>query len=220
MNLPLLFPRVCRCRIMRWPVVGSVLAWAVIFATGASATDRMWTSSMGSQIEATYVAKVGREHWLLEKTGRIIKLTADKLSPPDVKFLEATPVASDDWVTSGKIVSVTTADPAVAGTVEVLVGTKIPSFNVDKMELDEALRMLSDVIEKNDPLHRRVEFRLDPDFARQPASVSIRNLTGVRVLSFMFGGQSGPVSATISAGRVDLGPYRGPPPTLPVTPKK
>lgn len=174
---------------------------------------------MGSQIEATYVAKVGREHWLLEKTGRIIKLTLDKLSPTDAKFLEAIPVASDDWVTSGKIVSVATADPAVVETVEALVGTKIPSFSVDKVGLDEALRMLSDAIEQNDPLHRRVEFRLDPDFARQPASVSIRNLTGVRVLSFMFGGQSGPVAATIGAGRVDLASYRGPPPTLPVTQK-
>lgn len=182
-------------------MAGLVMA-SVFFLPEADAKDRVWTSSTGSQIEASYVARVGGEHWLLEKSGRIIKLTADKFSPADAKLLETTPVGADDWLSTGRVIAVTTNDPAVLEALELLLATKIPAFTTTQVGLEDALAQLSAAIEQQDPRRRRVAFRLDPKFASRPVSVSTRNLTAVRVLNFIFNGQSSPVFATFTAGGV------------------
>ncbi len=199
--------------IVRRPVMAGVLVWASLLAGGLIANDRMWTSAMGSQIEATYVAKVGQDYWLREKGGRIIKLTREQLSPADAKFLEAVPVASDDWIASGHVLSITTRDPALLDTLEALVATNIPDFSVDKLELDEALSRLSAAIEQNDPKHRRIEFHLDAAVTnRRPVGVKTRNMSGIRVVELMVDGQgpTGQVSGSLSAGRIELAAYQRP----------
>ena len=152
------------------------------------------------------MARVGKEHWLLEKNGRILKLTADKFSPADAKQLEATPTGGDDWFSTGRVVAVTTKDPAVLETWEALLATKIPTFNLKQMGMVEALVQLSVAIEQYDPKHRRVEFHLDPRFSTRAESVSTRNLTAARVLSFVVNSQPEPVFITITAGRITLSP--------------
>ncbi|GEM_PF-5821780 len=191
-------------RWVRQAALAAAFLWAVLSPPSALAKERIWTSATGSQIEATYVARVGQQHWLLEKSGRILKLTLDKFSPTDAKLLDATPVSIDEWLSNGRVIAVTTKDEAVAETLEALIATRIPAFSVTQLGLEEALGQLTAAIEQHDPKHRRVEFHLDPDFATRPASVSTRNLTAVRVLNFVFNGQPGPVFATISAGRITL----------------
>lgn len=198
-------------RWVRQAALAAAVVWAVLSPPSAMAKERIWTSTTGSQIEATYVARVGQEHWLLEKSGRILKLTGDKFSPADAKLLDATPVSTNEWLSNGRVIAVTTKDEAVAETLEALLATRITAFSATQLGLDEALGQLTAAIERHDPKHRRVEFHLDPDFATRPASVSTRNLTAVRVLNFVFNGQSGPVFATISAGRITLSSKPTPP---------
>jgi len=159
---------------------------------------RLWTSAVGTTIEAEYVATINGQLWLMGAEGRLIKVVPEQLAEAE-RGLPAKEVERGQAPVANQL-------PAdVVSTLEILARTEIPTYHVNRMPLQAALDRLSDDIARAAPGLARVSFDVGPLGERIEVSLLLRKRSALGVLAFILRAHGLELIGRSSDGRMEIG---------------
>lgn len=173
----------------------------------AQASNRVWTSTAGTQVEAAALAVINGQVWLRPKAGGLLKVAREKLSEADRGYLDKRAQAGRAWVVAEDVPAFDKVDPTTVEMLETLTTVEVPSLELVGVKFDDALRRLSDAIAEAAPERRRVVFVVDPRCkAGTVTGLSMRESSGLRILELLCGQAAPEVVGTLNPTGIAFAP--------------
>lgn len=157
---------------------GIVLVLVLVGGEPLRAEVRVWTSQVGTTLEAEYLATVNGRLWLKESEGRLIKVEPAQLIAADREFVDTEPVVRT-------VLRARDVDTETEAVLEGLASVEIPSYHVNGIGLQEAMNRLSALVSDAAPERPRVMFDVGELGERVRVSLLLRKRPALTILAFI-----------------------------------
>ncbi|ADE56093.1 hypothetical protein [Coraliomargarita akajimensis] len=141
-----------------------------------------WTSSVGSQIEGTYLGSVDSTHWIASSAGQLFKLNESQLSKESIDRIreinETTQRRAAMHLQQSSLIPAEVS-PKDEDLITKLCSTKVPFIKFKSTPIASALESLNEITGAEIP------FRIEANAQNREVNMQLRNLYMNQILNFL-----------------------------------